>query len=199
MRLFLNTKRTIIVALVFPLFFSLKLSPVTSKTGCPDEDVAFIPDCGGLLPDNYEYIEFLKKVAAGFVSDNTKQSDRIAKKIFLLVALRHSSVLNPDDFITHRVAKDFDGIIADKLCDFAAGKKQNDLWHGSPIVKKWVKENINDLTAQVGQVLQLALKLRSELAMSEKEKSIQKKKVVRLETQSQSRAEKVIKKLKKSR
>jgi len=195
----MNLKRIILIFFLTLLFFSLNITFTNANTTLDVDETVFLPDCGGLLPENYEYIEFLIKTSESFIAENKKKSDNIAKKIFILVSLRNSSIFDIQDQLAISTQQDIDKMIADEMCAFAKGKDKNDLWNGSQILKDWVKKNIDDLIAQVENIIKLALELRGELRMSEEQVLMRKKKLSRIKAQGKIRARKLIKKLEKKK
>jgi hypothetical protein len=192
-------KKILLISIFALLAFSIKLSIANIGVFSDDEKILFLPDCGGLLPNNYEYFEFLEEVAKKFIAENSKQSDKTAKEIFFLIGLRNSSVFQKQDNLSLNAQKDIDKLLAEKMCAFAENKDKSNLWSGSEIVKKWVAENINELTKEVENHIKLYLELKQKIALSRKEALKQKKKLNSLSNQEEKRAEKRIKNLIKTK
>ena len=191
--------RKILITSLSALFaFSVNVSMANMEASYSDENALFLPDCDGLLPENYEYFTFLEQVAEKFISDNTKQAEKTAQKLFFLIGLRNTSVFKDQDTVTLNSAKDIDTLVAEKLCAFANGKNKNDLWNASPIIKKWIAENIDSLITEVEHNIKLLLEIKGKLALSEKEAQKRKEKLQILSDQGEKTAEKRIKTIMKT-
>ena len=193
----MNLKIIIILSLFCMLSFCFNLS--FASIDYEDEqnsDIFFLPDCDGLLPDNYEYFEFLEKIAIGLIMQNTPSSLLNAEKIYILLSLRNSRILAPEDQMTKNTAKTIDSLLAEKLCSFAYGKNRNNLWSSSPLFISWAEANIDNLINETKHNLALHIKVMKEIELSQKRALHLNRKMKLLSDKGKREANKILSRLK---